>query len=1202
MATEGRIPNEVDGRRQRKRRVISNVATQLFDSDWYLLRYPDVVASDLKPFDHYLIFGANEGREPNVFFDSAWYRAGAGPLDVTPLEDYATDGVAAGRDPNPLFDSAWYLATNPDVAAQRINPLAHYISRGAIEGRNPHPLFESRWYTAQNPGVGRMNPLQHFLQWGMVNGVSPHPLFDSGYWSRQRAESQGVPPFQDFRLHGSVAHADPHLLFSTAWYLANYPDVRLAGANPLEHYLRRGAVEGRNPHPLFDGVWYLKENPDVAASGVNPLVHYVLTGARELRSPHPLFDGRFYLGQQRETEVAAAAPLEHYLTLGWRRGLRPNRDFDPTFYLDDNPDVRAKGVEPLTHYVVKGRIEGRLGLPPAIESIAAATPSARTRRVSPAPPAQLPVRIEPMPKRIRLAVSVLFFHREDLIDPFLRKLLPQIHAACSADLEVELFLGFNYEPSVAVLAQIKELPGRESANGAPIIHVIRHGHNLGFGAGHNALLQREECDLLVVLNSDVRMSDDDWLQRIAERFRSSEVAIIGLTSTASHLREDGCGIPVEPDADFDFVDGSVLSVRTDLARRFGLFAEAFDPFYFEDADLCLRYRQIGLAIERIDLRCEHDRSSSARVLPRFAVGHVLNRNRAQFFARWSRYIESRQLPNRIGVLFTDLNRAFQCASLPALMALLRDHPTAIVDVAGVHEQLRPLFEHPRIRVIPAWQSLQADDYSRYHELAESTSGTESRPLEIARQIGCWPDFAAARVHLEQFGSPSPSQRGAFVFASRPEPLFAGREPAAAAWALAGEALSARGYQPTFYTDLATFELAELQSVDTTEVEQIARCPASEIVRELLCAEVVIGRDSWVVELAQQLEKETFVWLGAISPLRALSDFRQAGFFQDRTLPCLGCYHRFGERHRNTCLRGDVACMRDDLGADLAVALDQFLTGRRPAAADVIDRRFRTDEHRPAASDILSLDRWPRSSAASVLVLIPTNPLLSKAATDRARALAGRSIEGMRASRVILDSTGEAPLRGLPHPHRQAAMAAIRQGMIDRHLRDEQWVFWVDADIVAYPEDLIDELIARAEGGIAAPLVLMQGDLDEPLSNKFGFGPGRFYDVAGFVEHGRWARFTPPYFDQPGPVYQLDSVGSCYLVNADLYRHGAKHSLDPASREFIESESAWADDAITRNQAAAANCFTEHYTVCEFARSAGLPVQAFADLVAYHEKP
>ena len=167
---------------------------------------------------------------------------------------------------------------------------------------------------------------------------------------------------------------------------------------------------------------------------------------------------------------------------------------------------------------------------------------------------------------------------------------------------------------------------------------------------------------------------------------------------------------------------------------------------------------------------------------------------------------------------------------------------------------------------------------------------------------------------------------------------------------------------------------------------------------------------------------------------------------------------------------------------------------------------------------------------------------------------------MRNCRVVHDNCGEAPGRahrsgGQPHPYRQAAMASLRQKMVERYLQDERWIFWVDADIIDYPPFLIEQLIQRAEGGIAAPLVLMEGEITEPVG-KDGFGPGRFFDIAGFVENGRWARFTAPYFDQPGPIYRLDSVGSCYLVNADLYRMGAAHSIDPASEIFLNTNETW----------------------------------------------
>ena len=159
---------------------------------------------------------------------------------------------------------------------------------------------------------------------------------------------------------------------------------------------------------------------------------------------------------------------------------------------------------------------------------------------------------------------------------------------------------------------------------------------------------------------------------------------------------------------------------------------------------------------------------------------------------------------------------------------------------------------------------------------------------------------------------------------------------------------------------------------------------------------------------------------------------------------------------------------------------------------------------------------------------------------------------------------------------------------------------MDGDIVDYPPFLIEQLIERAEGGIAAPLVLMEGQTSEPLSRD-GFGPGRFFDIAGFVENSRWARFTEPYFDQPGPIYRLDSVGSCYLINANLYRMGAIHTIDLASEIFLKTNGTWSREAIARNQRGPANSYTEHYSVCQFAIRDGLPVRAFADLIAFHQK-
>jgi GT2 family glycosyltransferase/glycosyltransferase involved in cell wall biosynthesis len=74
--------------------------SDLFDQVWYLSRYPDVAAARVDPVRHYLLHGAQEGRDP-------------------------------GAD----FDTRFYLAKYRDVNNAGVNPLAHYLRLGRGEGR-----------------------------------------------------------------------------------------------------------------------------------------------------------------------------------------------------------------------------------------------------------------------------------------------------------------------------------------------------------------------------------------------------------------------------------------------------------------------------------------------------------------------------------------------------------------------------------------------------------------------------------------------------------------------------------------------------------------------------------------------------------------------------------------------------------------------------------------------------------------------------------------------------------------------------------------------------------------------------------------------------------------------------------------------------------------------------------------------------------
>lgn len=228
-------------------------ASKLFDREWYLRNNPDVAESGSDPLEHYLHWGAREGRDPNAMFMSNWYveqNPDIAESGMIPLEHYIRVGAAQGRNPNPLFDTKWYLEKYPDVVESGLNVLEHYLCVGVAELREPNPLFDSHWYLKHHPDIAqaRLNPFEHYLREGGVERRDPNPMFDG------------------------------------AWYLQNNLEIARAGINPLAHYLNEGARKGCDPNSIFDTDWYLMQNPDVAQSGMNPLLHYLLRGKAEGRS------------------------------------------------------------------------------------------------------------------------------------------------------------------------------------------------------------------------------------------------------------------------------------------------------------------------------------------------------------------------------------------------------------------------------------------------------------------------------------------------------------------------------------------------------------------------------------------------------------------------------------------------------------------------------------------------------------------------------------------------------------------------------------------------------------------------------------------------------------------------------------------------------------------------------------------------------
>ena len=180
------------------------------------------------------------------------------------------------------------------------------------------------------------------------------------------------------------------------------------------------------------------------------------------------------------------------------------------------------------------------------------------------------------------------------------------------------------------------------------------------------------------------------------------------------------------------------------------------------------------------------------------------------------------------------------------------------------------------------------------------------------------------------------------------------------------------------------------------------------------------------------------------------------------------------------------------------------------------------------------------------------------------------------------------MRGKYEPH-----AAARNQFIDLYLDERfDYVLWIDIDLIDYPADLVERLMdvsLEHDGAIVAPMVWDErrtfivavrtgiavcGEWcrrTRPLPPLCDHG-GIHYDIGGFIKDGQW---SDQYRGVLGSedIEQMDSVGTCYLVPAWLYRHGLRYA--PKAHDI------------------------EHLSFCEAARGLGVQVLAVRDINILH---
>jgi glycosyltransferase involved in cell wall biosynthesis len=195
----------------------------LFDPPGYLARYPALTSEVLENaglanlYDHYLRFGAGEGRIGHHLFQPAVYLAALDPPDAEaaaamPFAHYLgrLDRRAPDCRTSILFDPDWYRTRYPEAVravaeGQYASLLEHYLCNETPLDFDPSPRFSESYYLAQNPGLsesigreGFRNGYAHFLAFGTREGRSPHPELDLAWYGKlpgvQAAIDAGLAP------------------------------------------------------------------------------------------------------------------------------------------------------------------------------------------------------------------------------------------------------------------------------------------------------------------------------------------------------------------------------------------------------------------------------------------------------------------------------------------------------------------------------------------------------------------------------------------------------------------------------------------------------------------------------------------------------------------------------------------------------------------------------------------------------------------------------------------------------------------------------------------------------------------------------------------------------------------------------------------------------------------------------------------------
>jgi GT2 family glycosyltransferase len=517
------------------------------------------------------------------------------------------------------FFSDLYLEMHEDLLIGKVDAKEHYLKHGSAEGRRPHPLIDVNMVKASvATGVDATKTL--YEQFLASNTNSPfHPLVDCDY---MRAQNPALKSSADcFSVladpNKSLGKLIPHPLFDPAIYRTMVTNQKYK--NELVDFLLN--EPWTQVCPLFDPIYYAASGQSPLL-GVPPLLHYLLNWASWERDPSPLFDAKYSNHILRSNNAAFL-----------------DSKTDPLSYcLKNNIDTDNGVIHPhLTQQLLALIFKADEDVPENSSLTYKFVNALQSLMVSP---------LKRSTKEPLLSIVILNYKKPAYT---ILSILSAQRALRGLDYEIILVDNSCDSSRFTSLHRLLKL--------STDVNLRAMSENKFFGEGNNIGIDLAKGRFILFLNNDCFLAEDYGRELKKLLAHNADAHVVGahllfpdgltqecggIVSSCGQVIQRFKGTPsalvTKSDAleQVGYASAACLLVSRKALECVAGFDPLFEPFYYEDTDLCQRLVKAGFSIYlSTRLRAVHiENASTKEFLGASGMQSLIAKNKETFWKRW----------------------------------------------------------------------------------------------------------------------------------------------------------------------------------------------------------------------------------------------------------------------------------------------------------------------------------------------------------------------------------------------------------------------------------------------------------------------------------------------------------------------------------------------------------------------------------------